>query len=122
MSFKPFFKEQLRDRAEAHGFIAPRKDNLIVEGYQGAMSGMLSTVQGVATTVEKMTGTTKLKDEFGNIASNNQHWNSYSSYRALSVNPVDISRTVGTGLGITLPVIIIFFILYIFLRKKVVIV
>ncbi|MCF6175873.1 MAG: hypothetical protein L3J71_08905 [Victivallaceae bacterium] len=110
-------KEELRDIDEAYGFIAPHKDNLVVEGYQGVMHGLSTAGQGFASTIDKFTGKTKVKEELEDNLRYHQDWKPYPSYKALSMHPTDISRTVGTGLGVVLPTIVIFIILYLFLRK-----
>ena len=89
----PDEREREYDRLERYGFIAPSKDNTFAEFGQGIAYAILSV----------------LRDE--DKMRRNQHLRPYPNYELASLDPVDIARTVGSGLGyllaIGIPVLIL---------------
>lgn len=92
-------KARFRRIAERTGIIPPERDGVFTEFGQ-AFAGATLCVGGAAgSTLEAFTGYSGMKDYFGNTMLRNRHYNSYPGYKALSLRPTDIARTIGTGLG-----------------------
>lgn len=84
-------------RAEELGFVAPRKDGFFTEMGQAALGAAYGVGKGLGSTLEETTGYSGMKKYFGNVMLQNQHLNPYPGYKALSLNPTDIARTIGSG-------------------------
>ena len=52
MSFTSYTDEEKLNIKERLGHIAPRKDNLVVEGSQGVMHGLSTVGQGFASAID----------------------------------------------------------------------
>lgn len=93
----PEQKQKLYDRLERLGLVAPRKDGILTELAEGAEGAAYGVGKGLGSTLEEATGYSGMKQYFGDVMRRNQQLNPYPGYKALSLNPTDIARTIGSG-------------------------
>jgi len=93
----PEQKQKLFDRLERLGLVAPRKDGILTELAEGAEGAAYGVGKGLGSTLEEATGYSGMKQYFGDVMRRNQQLNPYPGYKALSLNPTDIARTIGSG-------------------------
>ncbi len=85
------------DYAERTGEIAPRKDGAWTEFWQGAGYGAQGVLRGLASTAEELGFGSGMRQATDDWMANTQHLRPYEGYKAFSLNPTDIARTVGQG-------------------------
>lgn len=83
------------------GRIEPIREGVLTELGQGAALGAVSGLRGFASTLEELGGPAGPRKYFDAVLATNRQWNPDPDYTALSLNPANIARTVGTGAGQT---------------------
>ena len=83
------------------GRIEPIREGVLTELGQGAALGAVSGLRGFASTLEELGGPAGPRKYFDAVLATNQQWNPDPDYTALSLNPANIARAVGTGAGQT---------------------
>ena len=85
----------------AVGLAEPVREGVLTELGQGAALGAVSGLRGFASTLEELGGPAGPRKYFDAVLATNRQWNPDPDYTALSLNPANIARTVGTGAGQT---------------------
>ena len=85
----------------AVGLAEPVREGVLTELGQGAALGAVSGLRGFASTLEELGGPAGPRKYFDSVLATNRQWNPDPDYTALSLNPANIARTVGTGAGQT---------------------
>ena len=85
----------------AVGLAEPVREGVLTELGQGAALGAVSGLRGFASTLEELGGPAGPRKYFDAVLATNRQWNPDPDYTALSLNPANIARAVGTGAGQT---------------------
>ena len=85
----------------AVGLAEPVREGVLTELGQGAALGAVSGLRGFASTLEELGGPAGPRKYFDSVLATNRQWNPDPDYTALSLNPANIARAVGTGAGQT---------------------
>lgn len=99
LRYTPADYKRLEEKAERYGFVLPERDGILTEAYQGTAHGVLSVAKGVGSTLAEAGITDKVDDYMGEVMNRNQHLRPDPEYKALSIDPANIARTIGTGVG-----------------------
>lgn len=95
------FNKRWNEVGRSLGLVEPVREGVLTELGQGAALGAVSGLRGFASTLEELGGTAGPRKYFDAVLATNQQWNPDPDYTALSLNPANIARTVGTGAGQT---------------------
>lgn len=85
------------DYLQRRGIIAPENEGFVTETLQGAGNAALNFGQSIGSTVEELGGGTGIKDYFKRKEAAHQNWEPDENYSAMSLNPGNIGRTLGSG-------------------------
>ncbi len=96
--------KQYDEFLESVGLTPPKKDNIITEAAQGLGAGLTQGAKGFASTLDEMGVKTPLA-MVKNFERTHQHWNPDPEYKALSLDPVNVARTITHGVGTSLATI-----------------
>lgn len=94
-------REKYLEFLEKSGFIPASKDGFFTELAQGTAQGAVQQFAGLGKTIEELGFGSGVKDYAEDVLRRNQQWNNPDDYSAFSLNPGDIGRTIGKGLGST---------------------
>ena len=86
-------------QAEKFGVIAPRKDGVIEETWEGVQHGVLTGVKGFGSTLEELDLGDGLNNYMTDVMERNQDLLPDPTYKATSFDPAHLGRTIGTGTG-----------------------
>ena len=100
MDYREFDKRRT-DKLRKFGLLEPVREGVLTEFGQGAALGAVSALRGFASTAEELGGPAGPRKYFDSVLATNQQWNPDPDYTALSLNPANIARTIGTGAGQT---------------------
>ena len=95
------FNKRWNEVGRSLGLVEPVREGVLTELGQGAALGAVSGLRGFASTLEELGGPAGPRKYFDAVLATNQQWNPDPDYTALSLNPANIARTVGTGAGQT---------------------
>ena len=95
------FNKRWNSVSRSLGLVEPVREGVLTELGQGAALGAVSGLRGFASTLEELGGPAGPRKYFDSVLATNQQWNPDPDYTALSLNPANIARTVGTGAGQT---------------------
>ena len=94
-----------RDRQKAieemrsEGLLPPVNEGFLSEMGQGAGLAVLDVGRGIGSTLEEVGFGSGLKDFFEEAKAVRQHWNPDEDYSAMSLNPGNLGRTLGSGVA-----------------------
>ena len=94
-------REKYLEFLEKSGFIAPGNDGLLTELGQGAAQGAVSGLASIGNTLDKAGLGSGVKEYAEDVLRRNRQWGAHEDYSAFSLNPGNIGRTIGQGLGST---------------------
>lgn len=100
MDYQEFDKRRT-EKLRKFGLLEPVREGVLTELGQGAALGAVSGLRGFASTLEELGGPAGPRKYFDAVLATNQQWNPDPDYTALSLNPANIARAVGTGAGQT---------------------
>ena len=92
------YKELLND-AEKYGVIAPRKDGVLEETWEGVQHGALTAVKGLGSTMDEAGFGDGLYEYMKGIEERNQDLLPDPTYKPTNFDLAHMGRTVGTGIG-----------------------
>lgn len=95
------FNKRWNEVGRSLGLVEPVREGVLTELGQGAALGAVSGLRGFASTLEELGGPAGPRKYFDSVLATNRQWNPDPDYTALSLNPANIARTVGTGAGQT---------------------
>lgn len=95
------FNKRWNEVGRSLGLVEPVREGVLTELGQGAALGAVSGLRGFASTLEELGGPAGPRKYFDAVLATNRQWNPDPDYTALSLNPANIARTVGTGAGQT---------------------
>ena len=96
-------RKKMLERWEKTGLVSPRKDGAFTELGQSLGGGLLDVGRGIGSAIEEATGYSGMRESFEDLKGRNRHLDPYEGYTAASLDPVNIARTVGSGVATTLP-------------------
>ena len=91
--------QKYKDQAEKFGLIKPRKDGVLTELKQGFAKGGFQVLEGIGSTMEEAGLGSGLADWSRRVQRRNQQWNPHEGYSAMSLDPANIARSVGSGVA-----------------------
>lgn len=100
MDYQEFDKRRT-EKLRKFGLLEPVREGVLTELGQGAALGAVSGLRGFASTLEELGGPAGPRKYFDAVLATNRQWNPDPDYTALSLNPANIARAVGTGAGQT---------------------
>lgn len=100
MDYQEFDKRRT-EKLRKFGLLEPVREGVLTELGQGAALGAVSGLRGFASTLEELGGPAGPRKYFDSVLATNRQWNPDPDYTALSLNPANIARAVGTGAGQT---------------------
>lgn len=100
MDYQEFDKRRT-EKLRKFGLLEPVREGVLTELGQGAALGAVSGLRGFASTLEELGGPAGPRKYFDAVLATNRQWNPDPDYTALSLNPANIARSVGTGAGQT---------------------
>ena len=95
------FNKRWNEVGRSLGLVEPVREGVLTELGQGAALGAVSGLRGFASTLEELGGPAGPRKYFDSVLATNRQWNPDPDYTALSLNPANIARAVGTGAGQT---------------------
>lgn len=95
------FNKRWNEVGRSLGLVEPVREGVLTELGQGAALGAVSGLRGFASTLEELGGPAGPRKYFDAVLATNRQWNPDPDYTALSLNPANIARAVGTGAGQT---------------------
>ena len=90
-------RRRLFELMERVGLVAPEKNGILTELKQGAHGAAIDTLRGIGSTLEETTGYPGMREYFDEVKARNRHLDPYAGYKAASLDPVNIARTIGSG-------------------------
>ena len=92
-------RKRLAEAMEAVGITPPKKDGILTEFGQGFAGAALDVGRGFGSTIEETTGYSGMREYFDEVKARNRQYDPYPGYKAASLDPVNIARTVGSGVA-----------------------
>ena len=86
-------------RWERIGLTPPKKDGVLTEAWQGAAGATLDVMRGFGSTAEELGFGSGMREYFDDVKSRNRQYDPYPGYKAASLDPTDIARTIGSGVA-----------------------
>ena len=91
--------DYLTERYRLLGITPPEKDGFFGELWDSAMYSGKQSALDMATTLESFTGIESPQKYMEEVMRTSQYQAPYEGYEILSLDPVDIARTLGMGVG-----------------------
>ena len=90
-------RQQAIDRARSMGRLAPVKDGALTELGQSIGNEALNVGRRFGSTLEETGLGSGVKDYFEGVKAEHRDWEADPRYRAMSLNPANVARTLGSG-------------------------
>lgn len=92
-------RRALIEEMRKYGMLPPENDGFFVEFGEGAGMAALDVMRGIGSTAEELGMGSGMRQYFDEAKAGHQDWNPHPGYTAMSLNPGNLGRTIGSGVA-----------------------